>query len=419
MRLRVALPIAIAIGVAGCGGRPTAFLVPVGVDAPMAPGASRVDMLVATTRSPDGAAPGQMFTGERGHGLAFADIAVSIPPDAVREIGEVQFPSTPPGDPAKEFVTLRADRLDEAAAMARLHARTTKVAKRQALVFVHGYNTRFEEAVYRFAQIVHDSGAPVTPVLFTWPSRGKLLAYTYDRESANYSRDALETTLLTLVRDPAIGEISILAHSMGNWVTVEALRQMSIREHGIPKKISTVMLAAPDVDVDVFRKQIALIEEDGTRPDFTLFVSRDDEALAMSRRIWGSTARVGAIDPDADPYRAQLAQAKLRVVDMTDVKTADSLGHGKFAESPQIVQSIGARLASGQAISDGHAGLGEKIGQVAIGAAGTVGRAAGVVVSAPIAIVDGRTREGLSDQIEALGESASNTVQSTTSVGRR
>jgi esterase/lipase superfamily enzyme len=60
---------------------------------------------------------------------------------------------------------------------------------------VHGFNNRFDDAVYRFAQIVHDSKVPAIPVLFTWPSRGemKLRAYTYDRESANYSRDALES----------------------------------------------------------------------------------------------------------------------------------------------------------------------------------------------------------------------------------
>src|SRR6202030_2630354 len=100
-----------------------------------------------------------------------------------------------------------------------------------------GYNTRFAEAVYRLAQISHDSGAPAVPVLFTWPSRGRPLVYTYDRESTNFSRDALEDVLQCLAKDPAVGEISILAHSMGNWVTLEALRQMSIRNRGLPAKI--------------------------------------------------------------------------------------------------------------------------------------------------------------------------------------
>ena len=401
------LAVALATLVSGCGGRPQGTLVPTQAVA----GASKVDLLVATTREGD-AAPGEMFNGDRGRGLAFADLAISIPPESVRQPGEVQWPTSAHPDPAREFATLRADRIDVAEALRRLHKRAAVKPKNGVLVFVHGYNTRFEEAIYRFAQIVHDSGAQVTPVLFTWPSRGKLLAYAYDRESATYSRDGLESTLQALAKDPKVGEISILAHSMGNWVTVEALRQMAIRGNGIPTKIRNVMLAAPDVDVDVFRRQIRLIDEGKTKPDFTLFVSRDDDALALSRVLWGSTDRIGAIDPNKEPYRSKLQQADIRVVDLTDVKTGDPTGHGKFAESPEVVKMIGARLSSGQALSDSKAGLGERLSTVAIGAANVVGRTAGVAVSAPIAIIDGRTREGLFDQIDELGNSASGVVGS-------
>ena len=101
--------LAIALALCGCAGRPSGNLIPV---AGGAPGAQSVDMLVATTRAEDLAPPGIMFSGERGRGLAFADIVVSIPPDAVRKIGEVQWPSSPPGDPAHDFVTLRAERID-------------------------------------------------------------------------------------------------------------------------------------------------------------------------------------------------------------------------------------------------------------------------------------------------------------------
>ena len=71
------------------------------------------------------------------------------------------------------------------------------------------------------------------------------------------SPDALEEMLQKLSTDPQVGEISVLAHSLGNWVALEALRQMSIRNHGLSRKIGAVMLAAPDVDVDVFRTEIA------------------------------------------------------------------------------------------------------------------------------------------------------------------
>ena len=66
-------------------------------------------------------------------------------------------------------------------------------------------------------------------------AKSKLRAYTYDRESANYSRDAFEQLLEMLAANPNVKEINIVAHSMGNWVTLEALRGLSIRSGKIGK----------------------------------------------------------------------------------------------------------------------------------------------------------------------------------------
>jgi esterase/lipase superfamily enzyme len=282
----------LTLALVGCAGRPSGNLVVVSASAP---GASAVDMLVATTRSDNPVAPGVMFNGERAHGLAFADIVVSIPPDETRKVGDVQWPSAIPGDPAHDFVTLRADRLDLKEAKAAFDQRLRTGPSRHVLLFVHGYNTRFEEAVYRFAQITHDSGARVVPVLFTWPSRGKLFDYVYDRESATYSRDGLEAVLQALAKDPNVDSISILAHSMGNFVAAEALRQMAIRNRSLSPKIKDIMLAAPDLDFDVFRREIAEIEASDKNPPVTLFVSQDDYALAASRELAGNEPRLGAI----------------------------------------------------------------------------------------------------------------------------
>jgi esterase/lipase superfamily enzyme len=406
----LALVILLAAVLSGCAGRPEGVLTPVGLQVP---GTSRVDLLVASTRSSVGATQGEMFTGERGIGLGFAEIAVSIPPDEARQVGEVQWPAHMPPDPQREFATIEAKRIEQGQALAIFHGRLKKAKTRDVLLFVHGYNTRFEEAVYRLAQIVHDSRAPALPILFTWPSRGRLLAYTYDRESGNYSRDALEAVLQTLAKDPAVGQVTILAHSMGNWVTLEALRQMSIRNGRIAPKIVNVMLAAPDVDVDVFRRQIATIGD--KRPPFTLFVSQDDKALALSSRIWGNTPRLGAVNPNSEPVRTQLADEHIQVIDLTNVQSTDSLNHGKFAESSTVAGMISGRLTAGQALSDSKAGFGETLGMVATGAASTVGRAASIAISAPVALVDGRTREGLADQFEDLGGRLGGTVSSAAS----
>jgi esterase/lipase superfamily enzyme len=391
-----------------CAGRPSGNLVTV---AARAPDASSVEMLVATTRSDEGVPPAVMFNGERAIGLRFADVAVSIPPDAVRQIGEVQWPASIPGDPARDFVTLRADRLDLKAAVAAFDSRLRTSPSRHVLLFVHGYNTRFEEAVYRFAQIVHDAGAPVVPVLFTWPSRGKLFDYVYDRESATYSRDALEAVLQAMVNDRDVASISILAHSMGNFVAVEALRQMAIRNHAVSPKFKDIMLAAPDIDVDVFRREIAEIEASDKSPPITLFVSQDDHALDLSRRIAGDAPRLGAIDPNAEPYRTLLEKARVHVVDLTKVRSDDLINHGKFEQS-EVVKAIGLRLAAGQPLSDAKQTFAERFGDIAQSAAQTVGKAATLAVSAPAAIVDPGTRETFGDQAASLSATAADAVRS-------
>jgi esterase/lipase superfamily enzyme len=392
--------VAAAIFLSACTQRPTGVLAPVTL---RTEGASRVDMLVATTREKSPAS-GVMFSGERGP-IAYADITVSIPPDATRKIGEVQWPSSLPGDPVRDFVTLRTNALDERQAARWLHKAG---APRHVLVFVHGFNNRFEDAVYRFAQIQHDSGAPTVPVLFTWPSRGSVWAYGYDLESTNYSRNALETLLRTLARDPSVGEITILAHSMGNLLTLEALRQMAIRERRVAPKIRNVMLAAPDVDVDVFNTQIA--EMGASRPHFTLFVSRDDRALQVSRRIWGDNDRLGAIDVTKEPYAAQLAKNRVTAIDLTQVAGISQLNHSKFAGS-EVVQLIGRRLAAGQTINDYKVGIGDHIANVTVGAATTAGSAAGLLLTAPIAVVDPETRRTYGNRIDAFGNTLSDAAR--------
>lgn len=360
-------------------------------------------MLVTTTRS-RAAKPGEMFSGERALAPTFAEITVSIPPDNVRKEGEVAWPRKLPANPATDFATLKAEEVDREKAEGWLSAAVRKSPDRSVLVFIHGFNNKFEDAVYRFAQIVHDSGAHSAPVLATWPSRGSLLAYGYDRESTNYTRNALENLFQYLARDPEVKEVSILAHSMGNWLALESLRQMAIRNDGLPAKFKNVMLAAPDVDVDVFRSQI---EDMGKqRPQFTLFVSRDDRALAVSRRVWGDVARLGAIDPEQEPYKTEFEANDISVIDLTKIKVGDRLHHTKFAESPEIVQLIGTRLSSGQSITDSRLGLGDQIVTATAGVAHAAGTVAGLAITAPMAVVDQNTRENYGRHVESLAVSA-------------
>ena len=395
---------------AGCAGRPEGVLVPSG-QTPA--GVSTVDLLVATTRAPSNE-PGVLFSGERGSDLLMSDIVVSIPPDAKRKAGQVQWPKKLPADPLKDFSTVSVTPVESGKA-GRTWLDRNLPKSRRVLIFVHGFNNRYEDAVYRFAQIVHDSKTDAAPVIFTWPSRASIFDYSYDKESTNYSRDALEELLRSAVDTPEVGEITIMAHSMGTWLAVETLRQMAIRDGRVPKKIQQVILASPDLDVDVFGQQLRAIGKNiKDRPQFTLFVSRDDRALTLSRRISGNVDRLGQINPAEEPYRSMLEKQGITVLDLTALKSGDRLNHGKFAESPEVVRLIGNRLIDGQAVTDSEVGLGERLGAVALGTAQTVGGAASIVVSTPIAVFDPVTRRNYDDQWRRFGRSVGDTAVTAT-----
>ena len=85
---------------------------------------------------------------------------------------------------------------------------------------------------------------------------GRFTEYVYDNKSATTARDDLEHTFRLLFASDA-DQINILAHSVGNWVTVEALRQIKIAG-GLPQidKLGSIFLAAPDIDIDVFKSQM-------------------------------------------------------------------------------------------------------------------------------------------------------------------
>lgn len=395
--------IALTLTLAGCGGRLEGVMKPVG---PVSiQGATPVSMLVATTRQPSGD-PAILFNGERGTSLKIDAVTISIPPDKNRKIGEVQWPKKLPPDPSKSFTTVSVTPLPTERD-GRNWLRKNSFNKHRVLVFVHGFNNTYEDSVYRFAQIVHDSKTDVVPVLFTWPSRASIFDYNYDKESTNYSRDALEDLLTRVSNEPGVTDVTVMAHSMGSWLAVEALRQMAIRHGRVNAKIANVILASPDLDVDVFKSQFVSLGP--KHPHFTIFVSRDDRALSISRRISGNVDRLGQINAAQEPYRSALEAAGVTVIDLTKLKTGDQLNHGKFAESPQVVRLIGDRLLSGQTVTDSNVGFGEALGAVAIGTSSTIGQVASSAISAPIMIFDARTRRNYNDQIKQVGNSAGST----------
>lgn len=370
----------LALVLVGCSSGP-----PKGVLDPVAlpPGAKPVPIFVATTRSREEVEPDRMFGGARASTVDHALLTISVPP--VHKTGAVEWPSRSPGDPSRFFVTAEREFLTDEGFIAHIRKALArrKPAERDVLVFIHGYNTTFEDAVFRFAQIIHDSGFRGVPVLFTWPSKGELLAYPYDRESAVFSRDDLEATLNAIATQTGARKFDVLAHSMGNMLFVETLRQAVIR--GNPRfhgKLDQVMLAAPDIDIDVFRQQMKTISPQ--RIPITIFVSKDDKALAISRFVWQSSNRAGAFTVQDPEMARRLEHANITVVDLSDIKSSDRLNHDKFASSPDVVKLIGTRLAADDGIHGRSATLGEGLIVVGASLGSTLGSVAGGVVAAPV-----------------------------------
>jgi esterase/lipase superfamily enzyme len=212
--------------------------------------------------------------------------------------------------------------------------------QRKVLLFIHGYNTMFAEGLYRFVQVVDDSQSVAAPVLFTWASRGKLNQYVFDNNSATAARDALEHTIRLLFASKA-DQINILAHSMGNWVTVEALRQIKI-SGSLPQrdKLGAIILAAPDIDVDVFKSEMRRFGK--PQKPFYVVLSRDDHALALSKFIAGDQNRLGG-----DSNINELAELGAVVIDLSRMQGADFTNHDKFAKLAEVAPQLAPILAKG------------------------------------------------------------------------
>jgi esterase/lipase superfamily enzyme len=364
----------VAFSLVACAARPeTGFLSAVAYSPP---GAVDHTLLVATTRERDDR-PGTLFNGDRASAIDYAEITVSIPPN--HKQNEIEWATTPPGDPNVNFVVRDEKYLDGDKAF--LQALNAQLAlrppgSRNVFLFVHGFNTMFAEAVYRGAQLAHDSKAPGVPVLFTWASRGQATAYVYDLNSATAARDALEHTLRLLIRSNA-EKVNVLAHSMGNWVTVEAFRQIKISGDLPPaSKIGTVVLAAPDIDMDVFKAQLRRFGK--PQKPFYVVLSQDDRALFLSRTIAGGVTRVGD-----STDTAELAALGARVIDLTDVKGDDATNHDKFVQLASVAPELRGILARG--INANHRAT--DAGERAVSGVGSVVALPLTLLGAPVRII--------------------------------
>lgn len=289
----------------------------------------------------------------------FSLLTITVPPH--HTTGEVELPSFGAANPQKHFVVAAQRRMsdDEFKNALAAHISGRVGSNRDVLLYVHGFNTSAEEARFRVAQIAQDGGFGGVPMLFTWPSAGSLLDYEAAKESAAVSRDALSKLLLDLAAVPGIGRVHILAHSMGTWLTMEALRETAIAgSNDLNGKLGDVLLAAPDIDLNVFRQQLARVDASHV----SVLVSAGDKALSLSRTLAGDRPRVGALDPKKPGDRAALDQLGVHVYDISALSTG-LIGHGTYAAAPAVLRTIGANITAAR-VED--AGVQSVLGQPAI-----------------------------------------------------
>jgi esterase/lipase superfamily enzyme len=359
--------------VCGCAARPGSELF-APVPPPAKPGQT-VKLIVATDRDPDPARPGN-FSTMRSARLHFASYAVSVPPS--HKAMHVEWSGRQPVDPASSFALLSYAPLPDDSPLPApeppRNANATDGAERRLVVFVHGYNTNYAESVLRMTQLLADNPSPGQAILFAWPSEGSLPGYVADKDAVTFSRDHLTQLLTMLAEDGRYSGITLAGHSMGCWLVMESLRQLRLTGRDkVFARLDNVLLAAPDIDLDVFRAQAETVGR--LNPPITVLASPDDRALDFSSRLGGDRYRLGELDV-RDPRIQSLAEAYgFQLIDISNMAATDSLNHDRFIGAAAALKTVLSPRKSGNPLRRAGAYLLDAVASV-MEVPGRIGRAA-------------------------------------------
>jgi esterase/lipase superfamily enzyme len=207
------------------------------------------------------------------------------------------------------------------------------------LVYVHGFNVRFEDALVRAAQISFDFGFKGAPIVYSWPSWGSLTAYNSDSENVLWSARHIETFLRTLTEQANGRKIHLVAHSMGSKGLLTALRYLALSGAAEPR-FASVILCAPDYDAVLFREQVAA-EVRPLAAQWVVYSSNKDIALTASEQL-NSAPRLGKPVTYAEGY--EIIDASELEVTPWSVPEAHS-----YYATKQIVLSDMVKVLSGMA----------------------------------------------------------------------
>jgi len=225
----------------------------------------------------------------------------------------------------------------------------TKVAERvrrskasNAFLFIHGYNITFEEAAKRTAQMAHDLGFDGAPTFYSWPSQGSVdpIAYTTDENNIEWSQANIRNFLEDFFARSKARNIYLIAHGMGNRALTRVVVSLLADKPILRRRLKEVILAAPDIDADVFKRDIAPALAAANLP-VTLYVSSKDRELALSKKVHGGYARAG------NPGRGMIVAPGIETVDATQVDTG-LIGRTYYAEAGPVLTDICYRIRDGK-----------------------------------------------------------------------
>lgn len=211
----------------------------------------------------------------------------------------------------------------------RFVVRARKPGHRTALIYIHGYNVNFEEAVTQAAQIGYDLKVEGITAVYSWPSKSSVLSYPADEATVETSEPFLKEFLLKISEIPGVEEIDVIAHSMGNRAFLRVVEAMAPAMRKAGKKFGQIILAAPDVDVDTFKRVAAAFPTISSRT--TLYVSSKDLAVRMSEWLH-EYPRVGFYPP----------LTLIPGIDTIQVSNIDLtlLGHSYIAEAEAVLYDM-------------------------------------------------------------------------------
>lgn len=241
-------------------------------------------------------------------------------------------------DPNKHIILRDLEPLETDPFYQKLNAKIRDSESQEAVVFIHGYNTSFEASARLTAQLARDLSFDGAPILYSWPSHNKLLSYTKDEDTVQWTAFHLRDFLEELAQRTKTTKIHIVAHSMGNRALASALQVIAAkRQHREQPLFQEVILAAPDIGADTFELFAREILPVAHR--ITLYASGNDDALLLSHFIHGGS-RAG------QKGKFLLIAPGINTIDASSART-DFLGHGYITTSSTIITDIHQILATG------------------------------------------------------------------------